>query len=68
MNATQRPADRKHLIELWVQAQAVIVGIDETLSTARVRSIERRSAAAAQQYPVGVPIEYHGGGRIIGVR
>ena len=69
-----RPVDQKqHLLELRVQVAALIADIDRTLSTARIRRIERRSTAAAaaaraQQRPVGVPIEYHGGGYVLSVR
>jgi hypothetical protein len=65
----QRPVDPRHLLELRAQAQAVIAGIDAVLRSALVRRIERRSAAAAaQQRPVGVPIEYHAAGRVPRVR
>jgi hypothetical protein len=64
----QRPVDPVRLLVLRAQVQAAIADIDAALPAARIRRIERRSAVAAQQRPVGVPIEYHGGGRVLGVR
>ena len=74
MSGVQRLVDPvMRLLELRARVAAGIADIDAALNSARDRRSERSAAAAAaaaraQQYPVGVPIEHHGGGRILGVR
>jgi hypothetical protein len=64
----QRPVDLMRLVELRARVVAAIADIDRLVEM-RSRSIERRSAASAvDQRPVGVPIEYHAAGRVLGVR
>jgi hypothetical protein len=65
----QRPVDPIRLLEMRARLQLAIADIDRALSRPRLGRIERRSSApAVDQRPVGVPIEYHCAGRILGVR
>lgn len=63
----QPVVDAQHLIEVRSRVAAAIADIDLLLM--RSRSIERRSAASADdgRPPPGRPIEYSGGGYVLGV-